>query len=170
MAEDVVVRFENDKKIDEYVYDMRGDLRLVPPGHVYEETASGAVSIRPVGVSKRFFDVSGGAGGEAQEPEMVPDEAALQEENKEEEPEGSEREIGFETRATMNFGEEDEGEKRGFFQERIYQRSVRELMPLIKAAETLDGLEALREENEDRKTVIRALLKRRRELLAASKG
>lgn len=152
----VVRTLENNGKIDQYVYDVRGDLRLVPPGHIYEETASGQISIRPIGVSRRFFEASGGVGGETSDVTEMPEE--------EQAPEGPPEE-------TEEVHEEkDQNEEPAQEKGVVHQRNVRELLPLISAAETLAGLEALREKNEDRATVIRALLKKRRELLAGSKG
>jgi len=166
----VIRTFTNDTGIDQHVYDRSEELVHVPVGHIFEEFEDGSYVTRPIGAIRRFFD--GGGGGveaEIQQAEAGTDEATAPAKKE------PDLETTFRTAATFGLADEEEGgdkeeEKEAVEEEKTYKRSVRELMPLIKAAETLDDLADLKEPKEDRKTIIRALLAKRKELLMAGGG
>ena len=160
----VIRTFTNDTGIDQHVYDRSEELVHVPVGHIFEEFEDGSYVTRPIGAIRRFFDGGGGGVGE----EIRQTEAGTEAKVPVKEPD---LETKFRTAATFGLADEEEGDektdKEPPVEEKTYKRSVRELMPLIKAAESLDDLADLKEPKEDRKTIIRALLAKRKELLMA---
>lgn len=56
----VIRSITNDTGIDQHLYvgdEWNKELVKVPPDHIFEELSDGTVTIRPVGISRRFYEI-----------------------------------------------------------------------------------------------------------------